>query len=171
MYIGNYSTGRKTCPRHLNLAACESKVHHFLFLLSPSWDWNKAHVLSSEKGHDFFTPQPARQEDASVFILSKVMHDWSDEYCLTILKHLRAAAGPKTQLVIVELAMPSVSKEPAAREIPGAELPAPPQPLLRSHASTQVYLFDIMVRKQKWNPNYDENMAFFSCPRTPTKRC
>jgi hypothetical protein len=77
------------------------------------------------------------------------MHDWSDEYCLTILKHLRAAAAPKTQLVIIEMVMPSVSEEPAAREIPGAELPAPPQPLLRSHASAQVYNCDIMVRKQK----------------------
>ena len=128
-----------------------------------SWDWNKAHVVSSYKGHDFFTPQPARprQEDVSVFMLSKIMHDWSDEYCLTILKHLRAAAGSKTELVIVEQVMPTVSEEPATREIPGAELPAPPQPLLRSHASLQVYLYDIMVRKQKWNSNYYDNIAFF----------
>ena len=88
-------------------------------------------------------------------MLSKILHDWSDEYCLTILKHLRAAAGPKTQLIIIELVMPSVSEEPAAREIPGAELPAPPQPLLRSHASAQVYLADISVRKQKYNSNYE----------------
>jgi hypothetical protein len=90
------------------------------------------------------------------------MHDWPDEYCITILKHLRAAAGPKTQLVIVEQVMPSVSEEPAAREIPGAELPAPPQPLLRSYASAHVYLYDMMVSKQKWDSNYDDNMAFFS---------
>jgi hypothetical protein len=110
-------------------------------------------------------------------MLSKIMHDWSDEYCLTILKHLRAAVGPKTQtqLVIVELAMPSVSEEPAAREIPGAELPAPPQPLLRSHASTQVCLTDIMVRKKKWNSSCDDNvinMALFApTARVLTKRC
>ncbi|KAI0278946.1 S-adenosyl-L-methionine-dependent methyltransferase, partial [Russula aff. rugulosa BPL654] len=113
------------------------------------WKKNMPEALESGRvriqGHDFFTSQPARQEDVSIFILSKVLHDWSDGYCITILKHLRAAAGPKTQLMIVELAMPSVSEEPAAREIPGAELPAPPQPLLRSHRSTQVYLFDIMM--------------------------
>ena len=105
-------------------------------------------------------------------MLSKIMHDWSDEYCLTILKHLRAAAGPKTQLVIVELVMPSVSEEPAAREIPGAELPAPPQPLLRSHASTHVYLADISVRMQcgTQTTGMMDNMVFL-CPRTPTKRC
>jgi hypothetical protein len=98
------------------------------------------------------------------------MHDWSDGYCITILKHLRAAAGPKTQLMIVELAMPSVSEEPAAREIPGAELPAPPQPLLRSHRSTQVYLFDIMVRNQKWNSNCDDNMGYFFAPTHADKK-
>jgi hypothetical protein len=43
IYIGNYSTGRKICPRHLNLAVCESKVHRIL--LPPFWGWNKAHVF------------------------------------------------------------------------------------------------------------------------------
>ena len=68
------------------------------------------------------------------------MHDGADEHCLTILKHLRAAAGPKTQQVIVDQIIPSVSEEPAVREIPRN---------LRSHPSTQVYLFDILVRNQK----------------------
>ena len=91
------------------------------------------------------------------------MHDWSDEYCLTILKHLRAAAGPKTQLVVVELVTPSLCEEPAAREIPGAELPAPPHPLLRSYSSPQAYLLDISVREQEWNLIYDDDIAFFAC--------
>jgi O-methyltransferase len=105
----------------------------------------------SSQGQDFFTPQPAGQEEVSVFLVSKILHDWSDEYCLTILKHLRAAAGPKTQLVMVEQVFSTVCDEPAAREIPGAELPTPPKPLLRNmgRAGSMVYNIDILVRKEK----------------------
>ncbi|KAG6900056.1 hypothetical protein C0993_003542 [Termitomyces sp. T159_Od127] len=50
--------------------------------------------------HDFFNPQPVA--NASVFILKQILHDWSDPYCVRILKELRAAAKPKTKLVIVD---------------------------------------------------------------------
>lgn len=95
----------------------------------PRW-LAQTHILYSQKGHNFFDPQPAWHDDdsegASVFLVCNVFHNWADEYLVTMLKHLRAAAGPKTQLVIVGLVMTSVCDEPATHGIPGAQLPAAP---------------------------------------------
>ncbi|GAA5908141.1 hypothetical protein JCM6882_005952 [Rhodosporidiobolus microsporus] len=51
-------------------------------------------------GHDFFTPQPVKNAD--IYLLRCIIHDWSDGESIKILKHLAAAAGPLSKLILVE---------------------------------------------------------------------
>ena len=55
-----------------------------------------------------------------------------------------------TQLVIIEQVYSTACDEPVTHEISGAELPVPPQPLLRNtgRAASMAYIADIMVRKE-----------------------
>jgi hypothetical protein len=66
--------------------------------------------------HDFFTPQPIKGkvsntvfsalqltylEEARVYYLSSILHDWNDEKCRTILEHIVAAMKPGYSKVLV----------------------------------------------------------------------
>jgi len=58
--------------------------------------------VSIEPGN-FFESVPA---GADAYILSHVLHDWTEDQCLTILGHLRKAMNPAGRLLIVEMLVP-----------------------------------------------------------------
>lgn len=63
--------------------------------------------------HDFFTEQPV-DRDVDVFLLRWILHDWSDDYCVKILKALVPALSRKEQRVLIyEFVLP---------EIPGTDI-------------------------------------------------
>jgi hypothetical protein len=51
------------------------------------------------KGGDFFSDVPP---GAEYYVLKHVLHNWSDERALHLLRHCHTALGPKSQLLIVE---------------------------------------------------------------------
>lgn len=51
----------------------------------------------------FFEGVPA---GGDVYVLSHIIHDWSEEQCLTILGHCRRAMGANGRLLIVETVLP-----------------------------------------------------------------
>src|SRR4029450_8362303 len=58
--------------------------------------------VSIESG-SFFETVP---QGGDAYILSHVIHDWSEKQCLTILGHCRKAMAPNGRLLIVEMVLP-----------------------------------------------------------------
>ncbi len=52
---------------------------------------------------DFFTSIPG---NADAYVLSHIIHDWSEDQCLTILGHVRKAMTRASRLLIVETVLP-----------------------------------------------------------------
>ncbi|KIO21960.1 hypothetical protein M407DRAFT_217354 [Tulasnella calospora MUT 4182] len=50
--------------------------------------------------HDFHQPQPVK--GAAVYFMRFILHDWKDETCIEILKHLHHTANEESRLLIVE---------------------------------------------------------------------
>ncbi len=58
--------------------------------------------ITIESG-SFFEGVPA---GGDVYLLSHVIHDWSEEQCLTILGHCRRAMSPASRLLVIEMVLP-----------------------------------------------------------------
>jgi hypothetical protein len=54
-------------------------------------------------GGDFFKSVPS---GGDAYILKRIIHDWSDEECVQILRTCRAAMGQKARLLVVEAVVP-----------------------------------------------------------------
>jgi hypothetical protein len=46
-------------------------------------------------------------EGGDVYLLSHIIHDWSEEQCLTILGHCRRAMSPASRVLIIEMVLPA----------------------------------------------------------------
>lgn len=88
-------------------------------------------------GHDFFTPQPI--QDADLFMLRFVIHDWADREAIKILKNLRAAATPgKTKLLIVDNIVSYACPGTIEDNVEGLVVPTAPEPLLANFGSASL---------------------------------
>jgi len=65
--------------------------------------WGLGDRIRAEGG-SFFESVPA---GGDAYILSHVIHDWSEEQCLTILGNCRRAMKPDAKLLIVEMVIPA----------------------------------------------------------------
>jgi hypothetical protein len=54
-------------------------------------------------GGDFFESIPV---GADIYILKNVLHDWSDDRAVRILKNCRCAMGPEAKLLVIEVVLP-----------------------------------------------------------------
>jgi hypothetical protein len=61
-------------------------------------------------GCDFFTSVP---DGADVYTMAHVLHDWTDEECIEILRTVRAAMSPQARLLVLERVLGAPGRPPA----------------------------------------------------------
>jgi hypothetical protein len=117
------------------------------FVRSPTY------ATTSLAEHDFFTAQPIK--NASIFLMKQILHDWSSEWCLKILKQLRASAQTDTKLILLESIVPLACHDPANDDgekegvfkVEGAKITEAPAPLLPNYGvmNSMIYSIDVIV--------------------------
>ncbi|KAL2163196.1 hypothetical protein VTH06DRAFT_5252 [Thermothelomyces fergusii] len=88
------------------------------------WPRENPEALSSGRvtfqEHDFFNENPVKGAD--VYWLRYIIHDWSDDYCVNILRAIRAAMGPRSRIIICDQVMNTTS---GCAELTSAPAPLP----------------------------------------------
>ncbi len=78
-------------------------------------EWEGLTDRMNAVGGDFFTEVPPRPCDA--IILSRILHDWPDADCLTILRNCRAALDPGATLLVLEQVIEPGPGQRAVKEV------------------------------------------------------
>ncbi|KAG6833022.1 hypothetical protein H0H87_012280 [Tephrocybe sp. NHM501043] len=91
---------------------------------------------------DFFKPQQTNR-DVAVFLVKQILHDWSDEYCVELLSHLRAAARDHTRLVLIESIIPYACHDLMTSDVEGAIFYEAPKPLLANYGAVNGLGYDL----------------------------
>lgn len=63
-------------------------------------------------GHNFFCPQPV--QNAAVYMMRFVLHNWPKDKCVEIMKNLRLSAGAGSKLILFEFGVPHACASPQA---------------------------------------------------------
>lgn len=66
---------------------------------------------SPRLAHDFMTPQPAEARGAKAYLLRRIIHDWSDEVSIVILKNIADAMSSESVVLVSDAVIPEVVKE------------------------------------------------------------
>ncbi|KAI0346013.1 S-adenosyl-L-methionine-dependent methyltransferase [Trametopsis cervina] len=100
--IGSQSLALAKTFKHLNFVLQDRQP--VLDSAQKFWAAQMPDAIPSGKvkliGHSFFDSQPV--QNADVFFMRMILHDWSDAYCHKILSQLRATAQPHTRLVVID---------------------------------------------------------------------
>ncbi|KAJ7175152.1 O-methyltransferase [Mycena crocata] len=148
---GNGHSSMIIAQKYPTLRVINQDLEHTMEEAKIHWkDSFPAHIenkMVEFQAHDFFNPQPVK--DATVFMLRYVAHNWPDSRFVQILKNLRDAAQPSTQVVIIEKILPVAATEVGseANSIPGAAKPLAPAPLLPNWGvgTAEFYYYDMAV--------------------------
>ncbi|KAI0666641.1 S-adenosyl-L-methionine-dependent methyltransferase [Trametes maxima] len=159
--VGSTSVALAEAYPHLRFVVEDRQ--HVVDIASGVWGPAQKALIDSGrvtfKAHSFFDPQPATIDvpgvgaisSPSIYVIRGCTHNWPDQDVITMLRHLRNAAAPTTQLLIIDMILPLACADDAEDNdpIPGAVRSLAPEgsPLLANlgRANVNGYLLDLSM--------------------------